>query len=385
MKAGVARVAFFPDAYHEIDGVAVYARHFEAFAKQNDLPFLLVHAGAQDQVVRNGSVTRVELRRGSLTFPLDKAHAFDLLFLRHYRKIAVLLQDFHPDVVQITGPSDVGILGALLAHRMHLPLAAFWQTDLPRFAGMRVAQALSFLPKPMAGAVARAAARGSFAITTRFYKIPRLVFAPTPEIMDALAKATGRQCLRMDHGVDIEKFSPEYRDQQAGPFTIGYVGRLSAEKNIRWLARLEDRLLQAGHQNFRIVVVGQGTEAAWLRDNTQHVELCGVLAGRELSRAYANMDVLAFPSETDTFGLVVLEALASGVPAVVTASGGPKFTVQQGITGYVANTFDEFAASVMEMMTRPDILTPMRKAAREYARANSWESVFENVYNAYDR
>ena len=156
MKAGVARVAFFPDAYHEIDGVAVYARHFEAFAKQNDLPFLLVHAGAQDQIVQNGSVTRVELRRGSLTFPLDKAHAFDLVFLRHYRKIAALLQDFHPDVVQITGPSDVGILGALLAHRMHLSLAAFWQTDLARFAEMRVAQALSFLPKPMAGAVARA-------------------------------------------------------------------------------------------------------------------------------------------------------------------------------------------------------------------------------------
>jgi len=363
----------------------VYARHFEAFAKQKDLPFLLVHAGSQDQIVQNGSVTRVELRRGSLTFPLDKAHAFDLLFSRHYRKIAALLQDFHPDVVQITGPSDVGILGAMLAHRLHLPLAAFWQTDLPRFAGMRVAQALSFLPRSVASAAARSAERGSFAITTRFYKIPKLVFAPTPEIMDTLAKATGRQCLRMDHGVDIEKFSPEYRDRQAGPFIIGYVGRLSAEKNIRWLARLEDRLLQVGHQNFRIVVVGQGAEAAWLRENMLHVELCGVLAGRELSRAYANMDILAFPSETDTFGLVVLEALASGVPAVVTASGGPKFTVQQGITGYVANTFDEFAASVMEMMARPDVLTSMRGSAREYAQSNSWEHVFENIYSAYDR
>ena len=97
------------------------------------------------------------------------------------------------------------------------------------------------------------------------------------------------------------------------------------------------------------------------------------------------MDVLAFPSETDTFGLVVLEALASGVPAVVTAKGGPKYTIQPGKTGYVANNFDEFVAAVALLLTRPDLLSSIRTTARQYALSISWEPIFESVYKAYER
>lgn len=383
MKASVARVAFFPDGYHEIDGVAIFARNFEAYAQERNIPFLMVHAGTRDAIVRDGSTTRVELRRGPMQFPLDKAHRFDLLLARHYRNVADLLQEFSPQIIQITGPSDTGILGTLLARRHKVPLAAFWQTNLPQYAGLRTAQALASLPPSLAHGLARVAERCSAAIATRFYKIPDMVFAPNPEILAMLEAAIGKPCLRMDHGVDIEKFSPKYRDRQDDRFTIGYMGRLSAEKNIRWLAILEQRLLQAGHRNFRIVVVGQGAEAAWLQANMQHVELCGVLTGKDLSRAYANMDVLAFPSETDTFGLVVLEALASGVPAVVTAEGGPKFTVQHGITGYVTKNVEEFSIAVATLISQPALQRSMQESARQYARTHSWEYVFESVYNAY--
>ena len=385
MKAERARVAFFPDGYHEIDGVAVFARHFEAFARSREIPFLLVHAGTRDAVVRDGSVTRVELRRGPLQFPLDKAHRFDVLLARHRRKVSAILEEFRPQIVQITGPSDAGILGAMLARQHAVPLSAFWQTNLPQYAALRTSQALAAFPAAVSNTLARTAERWSSAITTRFYKRPQMIFAPNPEIMAELAAATGQACLPMEHGVDLEKFSPQHRDRQKGPFTIGYVGRLSAEKNIRWLATLEQRLLQAGHKDFRIVVVGQGAEASWLKANLQHVELCGVLTGQALSRAYANLDMLAFPSETDTFGLVVLEALASGVPAVVTASGGPKFTVQHGVTGWVVRDVEEFSAAVSSLMAQPDVLKAMRESAREYAKAHAWEYVFERVYDAYAR
>jgi phosphatidylinositol alpha 1,6-mannosyltransferase len=385
LKQNAARVAFFPDGYHEIDGVAMFARHFEAFAQSRKIPFLLVHAGVRDAIVRDGSVTRVELRRGPLQFPLDKAHRFDLLLARHFGKVSAILEEFRPQIVQITGPSDTGILGAMLARKHKATLAAFWQTNLPQYAGLRTAQALAKFPPAVSKNLAHTAERWSSAIATQFYKIPQMIFAPNPEIMAMLAAATGKPCLRMEHGVDLEKFSPQHRDRQAGPFTIGYVGRLSAEKNIRWLATLEARLLQAGHRDFRIVVVGQGAEAAWLQANMRHVELCGVLTGQDLSRAYANLDVLAFPSETDTFGLAVLEALASGVPAVVTASGGPKFTVQAGVTGYVVRDVEEFSAAVASLMDQPGRLQAMRESARAYAKAHAWEYVFESVYDAYDR
>lgn len=377
------RIAFFPDAFHEVDGVAAVARRFEDFARQRELPFLMVHAGPRDQVLIEKSITRVQLRRSRIRFPLDRAHDFDLLFSRHYRKLARILREFRPDVIQITGPSDVGILGALLAHRLGIPLAAFWQTNLPQYAGMRAAHAVSFLPKPLANLVSRAAQRSSSFATTRFYGIPKLLFAPNPEIASLLAKATGNPCLLMSHGVDTSVFHPDFRDRHTGPFTIGYVGRFSAEKNVRDLARLERALHEMGHKDFRIVLVGEGAEESWLRENVQQAEFSGVLSGTQLSRAFANMDVLAFPSDTDTFGLVVLEALSSGVPAVVTAQGGPKFTVQHGETGYVAQTFEEFAAAVATLMTRSDILATMRRAARQHALSASWSRAFEDIYSAY--
>ncbi len=383
MSGEVRRVAFFPDAFHEVDGVAVVARNFAAYARQQDIPFFLVHAGPCDQVIREGSVIRVQLRRGPIKFPLDRNHDFDLLFLRHYGRVAHLLREFRPDMVQITGPSDVGILGALFAHRLGIPLAAFWQTNLPEYAGMRTSNALSFLPQRLAGSISHAAQNFSLLATTRFYKIPRFLFAPNPEIVDGLIKMTGKPCFPMGHGVDTARFHPDFRDRHSGPFTIGYVGRLTAEKNVRHLSLLEKALHNQGHRDFRLVIVGQGAEEAWLRQNLRHAEFPGVLTGKELSRAYANMDVLAFPSETETFGLVVLEALSSGVAAVVTDLGGPKYTVQHGKTGYIARNFDEFTAHVATLMTGPDVLSSMRKAAREYAQSSSWDVAFRNIYKAY--
>ena len=384
MKIETLRVAFFPDAYHEVDGVANTSRHFETFARQRGLPLLVVHAGPRNEIVTSGSVTRIQVPRSAMSFPLDGAHQYDPLFLRHYREVARLVRDFDPHVVQITGPSDVGTLGAMLAHRLGVTLAASWQTNLHQYARSRISPALSGLPKAWSRPLLDLVERWSFRATARFYKIPRVLFAPNQEIVKLLEKTTGKPCLLMSHSVDAAGFSPEFRDRQGGAFTIGYVGRLTVEKNVRWLARLERALLAMGHRDFRIVVVGQGAEQRWLQKNMRQAEFTGMLTGIDLSRAFANMDVLAFPSESDTFGLVVLEALASGVPAVVTAMGGPKYTVQRGKTGYVADNFDEFVASVALLLARPDLLSSMRTAARQYALSTSWGPIFEGMYKVYE-
>ncbi|HEY3617205.1 MAG TPA: glycosyltransferase, partial [Candidatus Sulfotelmatobacter sp.] len=147
MKKDSPRVAFFSCVYHEVDGVAKTSREFEAFARRHATPFFMVHAGPRDEVATAGTVTRIQLPRSPMKFPLDRAHDYDLLFLRHYRKLESRLRDFRPDVVQITGPSDVGTLGAYVAYKMGIPLAASWQTNLHQYARRRMAAAVSFLPK----------------------------------------------------------------------------------------------------------------------------------------------------------------------------------------------------------------------------------------------
>ena len=384
MSGQSLRVAFFPDAYHEVDGVANTSRHFEAFARRQGIPFLLVHAGPQNEVATSASVTKVQLRRSPLRFPLDGAHEYDVLFLRHYRKAAQLFRDFQPDLVQITGPSDVGTLGAMLAHRFQVPLAASWQTNLHQYARTRLSRVASRLPASVLGPLLDRVERWSFRATARFYKIPRLLFAPNQELVSALQAATGKPCFLMSHSVNTDIFGPQWRDRPSGPFRIGYVGRFAPEKNVRWLARLERALLDLGHRDFRMVLVGEGAEEAWLRKNMQQAEFTGLLTGEKLSQAFANMDAFAFPSETDTFGLVVLEALASGVPAVVTARGGPKYTVENGETGFVATDFDDFLRTTVILLTQPDLLSSMRAAAREYALSTSWDQIFNGMYRAYE-
>jgi phosphatidylinositol alpha 1,6-mannosyltransferase len=386
MSAGAQRVALFACTYREIDGVANTSRQFAAFARQHGLPFLLVHAGPGNEVVTDGSLTRVQLRRGGATFPLDGHHEFDLFFWRHYSRLLRLLREFQPSFVHITGPSDVGILGAILAHNLGVPLAASWQTNLHQFARCRVARLLSSWPANLSGQLAAATEFASFQAAVRFYKIPRLLFAPNREMVELLEKTTGKPCFLMSHSVDTHAFNPALRDRAAGPFRIGYVGRLTPEKKVRLFAQIERELLAAGHGNFQFVLVGQGAEEKWLRANLRHADFIGWLTGKELSREVANLDAFVFPSETDTFGLAVLEALSSGVPAVVSPSGGPKFTVEQGKSGFIAQRPEDFALRLGAMMAQPELHNSMRLEARCRALAmGSWEEIFAGMYNAYER
>ena len=379
------RVAFFPDTYDEIDGVANTARQFEAFARRRDLPFFMVCGGTSDKVECDGPVERITRFRSPIGFPLDQKHDFDLLFWRHYGIIKDAIRRFAPDIVHITGPSDVGQLGALVAHRLRIPLAASWHTNLHEYAEQRASWFTRLLPPQMRKASGGKIRDTSLLALLRFYKIAQVHFAPNPELMDLLAIGTGKHVYPMERGVDVALFNPARRDRTGRDFVIGYVGRLTIEKNIHYLAEIEQALIESGLTNFRISIVGQGAEEPWLKANLQHADFAGVQKDRALARAYANMDAFVFPSRTDTFGNVVLEALACGVPAIVTDSGGPQFIVKQGETGFVAHNTGEFVSAVRELAANPEKLAAMRAAARAAACRSSWDTIFEGLYAAYEQ
>ena len=378
------RVAFFPDAYHEVDGVANTSRHFEAFALRRNLPFLTVIGGTGSGTVTIGNVQRVELPRGRFSFALDCKHEFDLAFLRHYDEVEARVREFNPDIVHITGPSDVGILGCFIAHRLRIPLAASWHTNLHQYAEQRFRRLISWLPRGIARRMAAAIGQASLACTLRYYHIPQILFAPNQELIELLEKGTGKPSFLMARGVDTELFDPRRRTRAGGPFVVGYVGRLTAEKNIRLLAEIESDLLAMTCNNFRFLIVGQGAEEPWLRAHLRNAQFTGVLRGQALAEAYANMDVFVFPSETDTYGNVVLEAQASGVPAIVSPIGGPRFLVRSKESGFVAYRSRDYATYIARMQQHSSELSRMRAAARAEACAASWDAVFSSVYSSYD-
>lgn len=385
MIAGSPRIAFFPCAYNEVDGMANTARHFEACARRREVPLLNIHGGSAQYCEASGWLQRVEFQRRWPKFSLDKNHDFDLLFWRYYERVKRIVLDFQPDLIHITGPSDVGQLGSLLAHRLRIPLVASWHTNLHEYAERRAVAALRFLPRKSAAQCGNCIREASLKLLARYYRIPRVLFAPNRELAALLTRLTGKPTYLMGRGVDVDLFSPERRTRRGGPFTLGYVGRITAEKNVALLITLERALLEAGYRDFRFLVVGQGAAEAWLRANLRQADFTGVLEGAALGRAYANMDAFVFPSRTDTFGNVVLEALASGVPAVVTDGGGPKFIIKDGETGLVARSEDEFVRQVAVLLDNGARQQAMARAARAYALGQSWDAVFDQVLRVYRR
>jgi glycosyltransferase involved in cell wall biosynthesis len=378
------RVAFFTDCFHEVNGVALTSRQLDAFARRRGLPFLSVHSGPKTCSWTHGSVTTLELKRGLFSIPLDAGMHFDTLCTRHLLRVKRALQAFEPDVIHITGPGDSGLLGFLLACRLNIPLVASWHTNLHEFAARRLERAMSpVLPKQLLQTLGAASERATLSLLSLFYSAARVQLAPNPELMDMLEARTRKPAFLMQRGIDTVLYSPAKRHRSDHVFTIGYTGRLSTEKNVRFLPRIERALIAAGHTGYRFVIVGQGSERPWLEANLKRVEFTGVLTGEPLARAYANMDVFAFPSETDTFGNVVMEALASGVPTVVSGSGGPKFLVKEGVTGFVGHDAELFIQRIEELLKNPERQAAMSKAAREHALGISWDSIFEKVYVAY--
>jgi len=385
MISSSLRVAFFPDSYNEIDGVANTARHFEAFAQRNDLPFLTVFGWTENGSENVGSVRRLSRRRGRFGFALDKKHDFDLIFWRHLEKIEAAVREFDPDILHITGPSDIGQIGLAIAQRLKIPLAASWHTNVHQYAERRGSSMLSFLPESTREKLGGLMGRGTLMATLRFYKAAQILFAPNQELIELMEKGTGKPCYPMYRGVDTELFNPKRRTREGGPFTIGFVGRLTVEKNIHYLADVERALIGSGFKDFQLLIVGQGAEEPWLRANLRQADFTGVLRGEALAEAYANMDVFLFPSLTDTYGNVVLEALSCGVPAVVSDGGGPRFIVREGETGFVARDLPEYVARLRRLAENPEELRAMRVAARAHAMTASWDAVFESVYAAYER
>jgi glycosyltransferase involved in cell wall biosynthesis len=377
------RVAFFSDSFLEVNGVAHTSRCLAAVARKRGLPFLAVFGGNNTRHTREGLAESLELRRSAFSFRLDHDLRHDLLFWRHFPRALAAANAFQPDLVHITGPGDLGITGARVAYALRVPLVASWHTNLHEYAGRRLVRLLCYVPGRLRARLGDVAERLSWRGCVRFYKLARVLLAPNPELAERLNEGTGKPVFLMHRGVDTEFFSPAKRDAGDGPFRLGYVGRLSTEKNVRMLAEIERELAAAGAPAFEFLIVGEGAERAWLEQNVAHARFTGVLQGEPLAHAYASMDAFVFPSKTETFGNVVLEALASGVPALVSPRGGARFQVTHGVTGFVADSASDFARHVLSLMRSPELLRRAREAARLYACQASWERVLDEVLLAY--
>ena len=161
------RVAFLPDSFHEVNGVAHTSRNFTAYAQRQAHPFLCVRAGTRTPALQqDGSVTSLELPRSRVSVAIEKDLSFDPLFWRHGRVVNAVLRHFKPDVIHITGPSELGMFGAWFAWRHGVALAASWHTNVHEYAARRMGW--------LGARGGRAVEATTLEATSRFYRLAKV-------------------------------------------------------------------------------------------------------------------------------------------------------------------------------------------------------------------
>jgi glycosyltransferase involved in cell wall biosynthesis/predicted metal-dependent phosphoesterase TrpH len=280
------------------------------------------------------------------------------------------------DLVHVTAPGPAGVAATLLSRITGVPLLASYHTELVAYAGMRSGD----------GGV-EAIARGALGA---FYRAPEAVLSPSPaadrSLVD-LGTDPGR-IERWERGVDCERFDPAKADRDAypGEIKVLYAGRLTREKGVDLLAQ---SFLRARRSDPRLhlLLAGGGPEEGELRQRLGgHATFLGWLGGADLARAYASADAFLFCSSTDTYGQVILEAAASGLPVVAVAEGGPAALVENRHTGLLCRPDpDHLAGTLLQLASSPALRRRLGAAAAQAARERSWERALDQLATGYRR
>jgi glycosyltransferase involved in cell wall biosynthesis/predicted metal-dependent phosphoesterase TrpH len=286
------------------------------------------------------------------------------------------LADGRYDLVHLCSPGPAGIAAALVARIMDLPIVGSYHTELAAYTRVRAAD-----PRLEVG---MRLALGAF------YGQAGVVLSPSPASDQVLAELgiAAERIGRWDRGVDVERFSPARREATLlpGELSVLYAGRLTREKGADLLA---DAFLAARARDPRLhlCLAGGGPEEGMLRERLgEHATFLGWLEGDELARAYASADMFLFASRTDTFGQVLLEAQASGLPLVAVGEGGPRSIVTDGVDGLLRGADPEaLAGGLLELAGSARRRARLAAGGRASVQARTWDRALGRLADGYRR
>jgi glycosyltransferase involved in cell wall biosynthesis len=361
------RALVFTDTFHDTNGVALTMQR-------------LARVGADQGALEVVSCGSAEASDGLVTFPPDWSvplPAYESLELNvpSFTQVLAYVEREQPDVVHVATPGPVGLCGLAAAKALSIPIVGSYHTEF----GL---QALRLTQDVL---VSEALDR----FVEWFYRQCTLVLGPTSAVAAALEQKgmEGRTSV-WGRGVDGSLFTPARRDTALRSRLLGhaevialYVGRISSDKRVQVL-------LEAAAQepSVRFVIAGEGPARELLEAGApSNVSFVGEKYGEELATLYASADLFCFPSTTDTFGQVILEAAASGLPIVAAAAGGALELVADGATGLLVRPDDpvSLAAAIQSLAAQPHRRAVLAAAARTQALEHTWERSLSELRAAY--
>src|SRR5438105_2262128 len=368
--------AWFTDTLEDVNGVATTIRKMTAAAKA---------AGAELTVVTARSelhVTEIPIKNFKPIgeFELPEYELQKLSFPPILRMLDYIQREGFNEII-ISTPGPIGLTALLAAKMLNLQTSGIYHTDFPQY--IRILTDDSFLESM------------AWHYMHWFYGQLDSVFVNSEEYRRSwIVRGFAAEKLKiLPRGLDTTLFSPEHRDpafwqkfgEQNGAVHVLYVGRISKEKDLDLLAAAYRRLRDEGLR-VQLFIVGHGPYAEAFAKSLPEAFFTGYLTGSELATAYASADVFVFPSTTDTFGNVILEAQACGLPVVVSDSGGPKELVDDKANGLITKSHDveDFARAIRVLVTDPALRERMGKSARNSVIDLNWPSAFGKFWATTD-
>jgi phosphatidylinositol alpha 1,6-mannosyltransferase len=278
------------------------------------------------------------------------------------------IKKFPPDLVHIHSPCTTGLAGLKVGRSFNIPIVATYHTHFPAYLKYHKASGLEIPVKKY---------------LTWFYKQCDVVFAPSQFIGDELKKAGIHDVVILPHGVDGSLFSPgnfsfDLKNKFKGKKILFYAGRLVWEKNLRILVAAI-RKLKADREDFVLWIAGKGSAEKELKRELPDAVFYGFCDNEKLATLYATADVLVFPSETETFGNVILEAMSSGTCCIVADKGGSRDLITDHQNGYtfVHSSAEELASKINQLLSQPQLVDRLSANAFEYSKKYNWIEILK--------
>lgn len=337
----------------------------------------LCRRGHQPLVVAPEPASARPRTAGAHRYPVVRVHSVPAPRYRSFRiglptpGLTDAVVAYAPDVVHLASPFVLGARGAGLAERLRLPCVAVYQTDVP-----------AYLRAYRLGLAEPAAWRW----LRRVHNAASRTLAPSRASVAALAGHGIERVWRWPRRVDAVRFNPAHRSQRlrallkpAGELLVGYVGRLAPEKRVDLPART------ARLPGVRVVVVGDGPARPELARVLPGAVFLGERHGEQLARLYASLDLFVHTGPYETFGQSLQEALASGVPVVAPAAGGPMDLVTPGTNGVLVPPGDPaaVAGAVAGLAADRERLSGYAAAARDSVAGRTWSAVGDALIGHY--
>ncbi|HEX4083682.1 MAG TPA: glycosyltransferase [Chthoniobacteraceae bacterium] len=368
-----SRRAWFTDTLEDVNGVSNTIRRMTAAGVQAGRDLVVVTSRMEASA--NGIPIKNFLPIGE--FELPEYELQKLAFPPVLQMVDYIQRKKFTEII-ISTPGPVGLVGLIAAKTLGLRTAGIYHTDFPQYVGILTDD--------------RSLETLTWVYMHWFYSQMDLVYVNSEHYRRCwIDRGIPAEKLRIfPRGLDTVLFNPDQRNAETrerfgarnGEPVLLYVGRISREKDLDVLAAAYARLRKR-HPSTRLVFVGDGPYLKELRENLPGAIFTGYLSGADLAKAFASADVFVFPSTTDTFGNVVLEAMASGLPAIVSDTGGPRELVKNGVTGYVTRSLDveDFTAATERLVADPGLRQTMHANALAAVQDRDWSEAFARFWS----